>query len=72
MINENNNTMIKQILEFFGKNALRGKESGCTVQEIANINKETAIIVFGLSNSQAEDLVTIWVKECQLSGIFVK
>lgn len=64
--------MIKQIVEFFGENALRGKSKGCTIQQIADINKETAIFVFGLSKNEAEELVTLWVDECLTSGIFKK
>jgi uncharacterized protein YpbB len=64
--------MIKQIVEFFGQNALRGKSEGCTIQQIADINKETAMLVFGLSTNQAEQLVTLWINECLTTGVFIK
>jgi len=54
----------KTILEAFGANAVLGRDKGLTVQEVANINKELAISLFGLTKDVAEVVVTKWVESC--------
>ena len=57
-------TNAKQILSVFGINAIIGKEKGLTVQEIANVNKDAPILLFGLTELVAEKAVTMWVDSC--------
>lgn len=59
---------MKTLIQQFGFNAIKGRKLGLSVQEVANINKDTAIL-FGLTEGQAEQVVTLWVRECQLADI---
>jgi len=67
-LNQQTNRDMKNLIEAFGINAQIGKSKGLSVQEVANINKEFAIMT-GLSDKQSEDIVTVWVSECVSLGI---
>ena len=62
-------TTMEILLQQFGFNAIKGYKLGLTVQQVANINKTTAIDFFGLNEDQSELIVTLWVEQCKLSGI---
>lgn len=62
-------TTIKNITQVFGLNAMIANTRGLSVQECADINKQAAIIMFNMSEVDAEKLVTKWVQECKKAKI---
>lgn len=62
---------MKNLFEMFGLNAVIGKSRGLSVQEVANINKETAIL-FGFTESESEAIVNQWVDTAISFGVMSK
>lgn len=62
-------TATKNMIEIFGINAMIAKEKGLSVQECININKQASVLLFGMSETEAEKIVLKWIESCKETGL---